>query len=283
MTKDLASWRKYATGKLGSTLEADLIAEAVLGRPRAWLIAHGDVRPEPEMLQAMQAMLQRRQAGEPMAYITGSREFYGREFQVSPAVLIPRPETEHLVEFALGLGLSDTTRVADIGTGSGCIILTLAAERPGWECCGTDVSTDALAVASRNRKHLGLERVKLVRGDALEPLAGQTFDLIVSNPPYIGADDPHLQQGDLRHEPEIALATNGDGLEVIKRLITGAPALLAPGGWLAVEHGYDQADQVRKLFTQTGYPEIHQIRDLAGIERICAGKMGFSLPGQTDR
>jgi len=273
MKIDLAHWRRSAASKLGSTLEADLIAEAVLGRPRAWLIAHGEIQPEPEPLQAMQAMLQRRYAGEPMAYITGRREFYGREFQVSPAVLIPRPETEHLVEFALGLGLPDSARIADIGTGSGCIILTLAAERPGWQCCGTDVSPEALAVAARNRKRLGLERVELIPGDALEPLAGQEFDLIISNPPYIAPDDPHLQQGDLRHEPEIALATKGDGLEMIERLVTGAPALLAPGGCLAVEHGYDQADQVRKLFTQTGYPEIRQIRDLAGITRICAAKI----------
>ncbi len=269
---DLASWRRSATNRLRSALEADLIAENAMGQSRAWLLAHGEVRPEPEAMALMQGMLQRRQAGEPLAYITGRREFYGRDFAVDPSVLIPRPETEHLIDFALELDLPEAARVADIGTGSGCIILTLAAERPDWHCLGTDISPDALSMTRRNRQRLNLDRVALRAGNSLAPLADSRFDLIVSNPPYIEPDDPHLRQGDLRHEPKIALATQGDGLDMLRHLISGCPARLAPGGWLAVEHGHDQADQVRELFAQNEYHDLHQIRDLAGIRRICAGR-----------
>ncbi len=260
-----------AAAALGSRREAELIAELALRRPRAWLIAHDDARLEGPDIERIDALVRKRATGIPFAYLSGAREFYGREFRVDPAVLIPRPETEHLVEWALALNLPDNARVADIGVGSGCIILTLAAERPGWQCTGTEISGEALAVAVYNRARLGLEGVELLQGDLLSPLDGRTFDLIVSNPPYVAADDPHLKQGDVRFEPDIALSAGADGLALIRALIEHSRHLLAPGGWLLIEHGYDQAEAVRELFRESGYESVQSRSDLAGIERITGG------------
>ncbi|MDT8438953.1 MAG: peptide chain release factor N(5)-glutamine methyltransferase [Wenzhouxiangellaceae bacterium] len=269
----LTDWLASAGRRLGDRSEALALAALALERDRAWLFAHGDHRLNAAKRQRLDALLQRRINGEPVAYLAGRREFFGREFIVSPAVLIPRPETEHLIEFALTLDLPDDARVADIGTGSGCIALTLAAERPGWRCTGSDISQKALAIAARNRQALDLARVELLHGDGLQPLASNDFDLIVSNPPYVAEGDPHLERGDLVHEPTIALTPGGDGLAVLRRLITEAPARLSPGGWLALEHGHDQAASVRHLFECQAYADVRSICDLAGIERITVGRI----------
>lgn len=262
-----------AAARLESRRDAEILLGLALERPRAWLLAHGDAIVNPAEDERFEALVEQRGAGVPIAYLTGLREFYGREFEVDENVLIPRPETEHLVELALGLDLPEDARVADIGTGSGCIILTLAAERPGWHCVGTEISERALEVAARNRARLAVERVELLRGDLLAPLAGRRFDLIISNPPYVAEGDPHLARGDVRFEPDVALVARGDGFAVLRRLVEHTRALLVPGGWLALEHGYDQAEAVRELFAQSGYTDTRSIPDLAGIERVTVGKV----------
>lgn len=276
----LSGWLAAAGAALGSRLEAELLAGHGLGRERAWLYAHRDERLAADQEQRLEALLARRRAGEPIAYILGSREFYGRDFRVSPAVMIPRPETELLIELALGLDLPDGARVADLGTGSGCIALTLAAERPAWRVAATDTCAAALEITAANRDKLGLAgRVELARGDLFAPLAGRRFDLVVSNPPYIAGGDPHLEQGDLRFEPAGALAapddgltTPRDGLSIIRRIIDCSPDHLNPNGWLLLEHGHDQGPRVRALLQQAGFEAVRSHRDLAGIERASGGR-----------
>ncbi|NKI35328.1 peptide chain release factor N(5)-glutamine methyltransferase [Wenzhouxiangella sp. XN79A] len=247
------------------------LAGRILGRTTAWVFAHEDHRLAAAEAARLTALLRRRAAGEPMAYLLGRREFYGRDFEVTPDVLIPRPETEHLVEAALASTQSAKARVVDVGTGSGCIALTLAAERPDWTVIGSDLSAAALAVAERNRLQLGIDSVRWHRGDLLTGLDGP-FDTIVSNPPYVAAGDPHLDRGDLRFEPQTALTDGADGLALIRRLISESRPALAPGGWLWIEHGHDQAAAVREAFEQQGYEALSSHRDLAGIERITGGR-----------
>jgi len=259
---------------LESRREAELLAGLALRRSRAWLIARDDAAVERAEIAHFDSLVRKRAEGMPIAYLAGTREFYGRDFRVCPAVLIPRPETEHLVDWALALDLPYNARVADIGTGSGCIILTLAAERPGWRCIGTEISSEALAVAADNRARLGQEGVELLHGDLLSPLDAQACDLIASNPPYVAPGDPHLRQGDVRFEPEIALTDDADGLGIIRNLIEDSRRILAPGGWLLLEHGYDQAEAVRGLFRENGYENVESRRDLARIERVTGGRIG---------
>lgn len=258
---------------LGSRLEADLLACRALGRDRTWLYAHGGDPIEAEALVTLQRLVAQRRDGKPVAQLCGAREFYGREFLVDERVLIPRPETELLVDLALALPLPDTARACDVGTGSGCIAVTLAAERPQWQVSGIDCSAEALAVAAGNRDRLCPGRVELLRGDLLEPASARRFDLVVSNPPYVAEHDPHLEQGDLRFEPRMALAAGIDGLDVIRRLVAQACERLEADGWLLIEHGHDQAASVRSLFEQAGYSHVSSHRDLAGIERVSLGKL----------
>ena len=230
------------------------------------------------------SLASRRAGGEPVAYLVGYREFFGREFAVSPGVLIPRPETELLVDIALKAKVgacrpakrnsrqtgSETARILDLGTGSGCIAITLALELPQAQVSAVDASAAALAVARGNAERLGA-KVRLLQSHWFDQLAGERFDLIVANPPYIAAADPHLAAGDLRHEPSAALASGADGLRDIRRIIAAAPAHLAPGGQLWLEHGYDQADAVRSLLAAAGLTRIEQHRDLAGTVRVSGG------------
>jgi release factor glutamine methyltransferase len=217
--------------------------------------------------------LERRAAGEPIAYLTGACEFYGLEFRVTPAVLIPRPETELLVDLALErLPAAGRARVLDLGTGSGCIAVTLAHLRPQLEVWAADVSPAALEVARDNARRL-LAPVRFRRSDWLAGQAGERFDLILANPPYVAAHDPHLSQGDLRFEPACALVAGEDGLDDIRRIVAAAPAHLAPGGWLLFEHGYDQARRCRALLAAAGFARVASWRDLAGIERVSGGCM----------
>lgn len=262
---------RAAARRLGDRSEAARLAALAMEQPLSWIFAHGDEPLDQRLVERFAQMVERRVQGVPFAYIAGRREFFGRDFSVSPAVLIPRPETEHLVEWGLELPLPDDARVLDIGTGSGCIILSLAAERPHWRCTGTDISTEALAIAAINRERLQLPRVRLLQGNLLEPLDETGFDLVVSNPPYVAADDPHLQHGDIRYEPEIALASGPDGFGHIETLVESARSVLSDGGRLLLEHGHDQAAAVRELFRRNGYENVETRKDLAGIERVTGG------------
>lgn len=253
-------------------LEVHMLWQHVLGVSRAWLIAHDRDPLPPEAVARFQALQDRRLAGEPMAYIVGRREFMGRDFEVGPAVLIPRPETELLVEFALDY-LKDLAApsVLDLGTGSGAIAISIALECPAATVVATDLSADALAVAQQNASRLG-GRVEFLCGSWYDALVGHSgFDLIVSNPPYIAACDPHLSQGDVRHEPALALTDGHDGLTALRTIVQGAGSRLKPGGGLFMEHGWDQAQASQRLLQQAGFTQVVSLPDLAGIERVTGG------------
>lgn len=217
------------------------------------------------------ALFQRRLDGEPIAYIVGEREFYGLMLYTTPDVLIPRPETELLVDLALERA-ADNARVLDLGTGSGAIAIALAYSLPDAEVSAVDASAAALDVARRNATRHGVN-VNFLQSDWYDTLAGQQFDIIVSNPPYIVAGDPHLAQGDLRFEPLGALTDYADGLSALRRIVEGAPRHLATGGWLLMEHGYDQAQAVRDLLARQGFQDVQSWHDLAGIARVSGGHL----------
>lgn len=262
-----------ATRRLGERVDAEALLQHALRRPASWLVAHsGDVLSLADE-QAFAALVQRRLAGEPVAYITGRRWFWSLELEVTPATLIPRPETELLVELALArLPENRSASVADLGTGSGAIALALGTERPRARIVGVDASASALEVARRNAQRLCIGNVGFVEGDWLVPLAGLRFDLVVSNPPYIEADDPHLSQGDLRFEPASALASGTDGLDDIRRIVADARDVLEPGGWLLFEHGWNQGEACRALLEVAGYREVFTAQDLEQRDRVSGGR-----------
>lgn len=248
--------------------EARLLLGRVLARNSAWIEAHRDDPLDAVAAREFAALAARRANGEPVAYLLGQREFFGRDFLVSPAVLIPRPDTELLVELALEKARrAAAPRILDLGTGSGCIAVTLALELPAAQVTAVDASGEALAVARQNASALGAA-VRFLAGKWFDPLGGERFDLIVSNPPYVAAADRHLDEGDLRFEPLSALASGADGLDDIRRIVAAAPAHLAPGACLLLEHGYDQAGAVAQILAQGGFVAIEQHRDLAGIVRV---------------
>ncbi len=252
-------------------LEAKMLAEQALGVSRAWMITHDLDGIAEDKWQLLQALCQRRLAGEPMAYIMGLREFMGLDFTVSPAVLIPRPDTEALVEAALDF-LKDkaTARVLDMGTGSGAIAVSIAHYAKHAQVYAGDISMEALELAKINAKKFNL-KVNFRQSDWFEQFSGEQFDLVVSNPPYIHQDDEHLYQGDLRFEPRLALTDNADGLSCYRTIIQQAPHYLKPGGAIYLEHGWDQAADVRALLIQAGFTQVYSIRDLVGIERVSGG------------
>lgn len=245
----------------------------VLRCDRAWLVAHADDELARTDADEFFALAKKRREGEPVAYLTGRREFWGLDLAVTPAVLIPRPETETLVEALLERLPSDRrTRVLDLGTGSGAIALAVAHERPRAHVLATDVSRDALEIARGNAERLGLANVAFVHSDWYADVPPQRFDAIISNPPYVAAGDPHLAEGDLRHEPRAALSPGGDGLAALRNIIGGAPARLADGAVLAVEHGFDQSEATQRLFVDAGLTALAVRRDLAGIPRVVRGE-----------
>jgi release factor glutamine methyltransferase len=253
-------------------LEAQVLAAHALGVNRAWLIAHGDEPPEPAAIDGLETVIRRRLAGEPTAYLLGRREFFGRDFRVTPDVLIPRPETELLVEAALArLPPDRPATVLDLGTGSGCIAISLALARPDCRVTAVDISPAALAVARDNAVRLGAE-VEFLQSDWFAALEGRRFDLIVGNPPYVAEADPHMTQGDLPREPYRALTAGPDGLDALRVIAAGAPAHLAPGGWLLAEHGWDQGEVCRSLFAAAGLEQVQTLTDLAGRDRVCLGR-----------
>lgn len=253
--------------------DAELLLLYAAGKPRAWLFARGDEAVDAHIVERYRAWVARRQAGEPVAYLVGSRGFWTLDLDVGPGVLIPRPETELLVELALQRIAPDRdARIADLGTGSGAIALALAKERPRAQVVAVDASLDALAIARANADKWRIGNVEFRAGDWCAPLAGECFDLVASNPPYIALGDPHLTQGDLRFEPPQALASGADGLDAIRRIARDAPAALVAGGWLLLEHGHKQGAAVRALLDAAGFSEVETHRDLEARDRVTLGR-----------
>ncbi len=282
-------------------IEVQILLQTVLSVNRAYLLTHPELALSDDELLRYSGLLDRRLNGEPIAYILGVREFYGLDFKVTPDTLIPRPDTELLVELALQKiprplpagsisaasgSKADRTgetkegvrrdgrryRVLDMGTGSGAIALTIAHERPEARVVAVDASEAALVVAGENAKQLQTDNVRLLHSDWFSALSDERFDLIISNPPYIESDDVHLSQGDVRFEPITALASGGDGLDDIRRILRDARTHLESGGWLMFEHGYNQALQVRTLMLAAGFKEVSSAHDLSGIERVTVGR-----------
>jgi release factor glutamine methyltransferase len=258
-----------------AALEARLVLQHVLEVNHAWLIAHADDVLSPEQTTVAEDLLQRRLAGEPMAYIFGRREFYGLDLKTSTATLIPRPDTETLVEAALArIPTGHSCEVLDLGSGTGAIALAIASQRPQAQVTAVDVSVEALKVAVENSQSLNLNHVMFIESSwfsAFTDDPNKMFDVIVSNPPYISENDVHLSQGDLRFEPISALASGVDGLDDIRIIIKQAPQYLNQGGWLMLEHGYVQAAAVASLLSERGFTQVSHVLDLAGIQRVTMG------------
>jgi release factor glutamine methyltransferase len=263
-------------------VDASILLCHVLGCSPGHLIAWPDKQLSPHQAMQFEQILQQRLEGRPVAYITGEREFWSLSLKVTSDVLIPRPETETLVELVLEkFSSSPALTVADLGTGSGAIACALAVERPAWNIIATDSSGEALDIARHNASVHKLGNIRFVHGQWLEPLTGLDFDLIISNPPYIAIDDPHLAQGDVRFEPEAALASGKQGMDAIRHLAQQAGQRLKAGGWLIVEHGYDQQQPVYDCFLQGGFEDILQLTDLAGQPRVTAGRYGKSRQAES--
>ncbi len=255
-------------------LEAEILLCHSLGKPRSFIHAWPDQKLDELAENTFLQLTAERSRGVPIAYLTGVREFWGLTLHVTPDTLIPRPETEHLVEAALARIPNEANwPIADLGTGSGAIALAIASERPRCQIIATDSSHAALRVAQENAQTLGLANVRFITSHWYESLGSEPLAMICSNPPYIAADDIHLQQGDLRFEPHNALQSTDRGLADLTKIIQGAPQHLTPGGWLILEHGYNQAEAVRGQLKQTGFIEVETIQDYAGLERISLGKI----------
>ena len=256
-----------------AAFEAQLLLQYVLGVNRAWLIAHEHDVLQPNIQVVFEALLNRRLAGEPIAYILGGREFYGLDLLVTPDTLIPRPDTETLVEAALAnIPDSANQTILDLGTGTGAIALAVAKHRPKVNVVAVDASAAALEVAKKNAATLAITNVRLMLSDWFDALAGERFDLIVSNPPYIEQNDVHLTQGDVRFEPISALASGADGLDDIRHIVADCLIYLKPQGWLMIEHGYNQADLVADLMAEAGLVSIQTIKDFGGNNRVTIAK-----------
>lgn len=254
-------------------LDAEWLLAAALGKPASYLRTWPEREVPEDAAERFAAWLARRRAGEPVAYILGRQGFWSLDLEVAPATLIPRPDTELLVETALALLPATPAGVLDLGTGTGAIALALAAERPAWRLTGVDRVDQAVVLAERNRARLGLGNVDFLRSHWFSELGGRRFGMILSNPPYIAADDPHLGQGDVRFEPSSALIAGSDGLDDIRLIVAQAPEHLEPGGWLLLEHGFEQAAAVRELLSGRGFVEVESRRDLGGHERISLGRL----------
>lgn len=253
-------------------LDAELLLAQALGKSRGYLHTWPERELEASQLECYQAALARRRSGEPVAYILGRQGFWSLDLNVASHTLIPRPDTELLVETALALLPATPLQVLDLGTGTGAIALALACERPAWQVTGVDRVAEAVALAQGNGTRLQLANARFVESCWFSALAGQRFQLIVSNPPYIAAADPHLSQGDVRFEPSSALVAGSDGLDDIRLIIELAPEHLLAGGWLLLEHGFDQAEAVRELLVQRGFATVESRRDLGGHQRISLGQ-----------
>jgi len=272
----IAALLAQATGILGTEgarLEAEILLAACLDKPRSHLYAWPEREVEPRLQERFVALISRRTLGEPIAYLLGKREFWSLSLTVTPQTLIPRPETETLVALALDTMPEHAPLcIADLGTGTGAIALAIARERPQSEVIATDISPAALSVAKDNAARLELDNVRFVCGSWCRALTVETFDFILSNPPYVAESDPHLREGDLRFEPRKALVAGPEGLDALRRIISGAHDRLRTGGWLLVEHGYDQGERVMQLMRSQGYLEISDHPDAAGLSRVTRGR-----------
>jgi release factor glutamine methyltransferase len=254
-------------------LDAEVILAHVLNKPRTFLYIWPERQPDQLQVQKFDGLLQRRLAGEPIAYLVGNKEFWSLSIEVNTDTLIPRPETELVVEKALALINEPVARVLDLGTGTGAIALALASERPGWQILAVDLLPSAVALATRNCRILGFSNVSVKQGDWYNELVdGRRFDLIVSNPPYIASEDPHLSKGDVCFEPASALVSADSGLADLKIIIGGASGHLVSGGWLILEHGFTQGEKVRQLLATHHFVEVNTCVDMAGRERVSFGR-----------
>lgn len=256
-------------------LDAEFLLLEALGASRARLRSHLETIGTESQYKRYIGLLERRASGEPLAYVVGRKDFWSLRLAVTPAVLVPRPETELLVERAVALRTDELGSALDLGTGSGAIALSLASERPRWEVTATDISKDALTLARLNAQTLGLQRVRFLHGSWFEPLAGHLFDIIVSNPPYVAADDPAMQDPALRHEPGVALSPGLDAMASLRAIIEAATAHLERDGWLLLEHGVNQAAEVARELVARGLRHVRSHRDLAGHERVTEAQRGL--------
>jgi release factor glutamine methyltransferase len=278
--RTIATLLKEAAAQLSgssdsSALDAEILLCLSLEKPRAYLRAWPDREPEPQQIRYFQALLQQRRQGTPIAYLTGRREFWSREFRVTPDVLIPRPETELLIELSLALLPSDRpTRIVDLGTGSGIIAVTLAKELPQAEVTATDLSPAALEVAKHNAEQHNAAHIRFLHSDWFASVPPTAFDLAVSNPPYIAENDAHLGRGDVRFEPRSALTAPDSGLADIQTIARDARRHLRAGGHLLIEHGYDQEAAVQAIFRNAGYNAVRTYKDLSGQPRATYGRNG---------
>ncbi|CAI0744981.1 Release factor glutamine methyltransferase [Serratia entomophila] len=273
---DYQGWLKAAAARLthsdSARRDAEILLGFVTGRARTFLMAFGETLLTPPQQQQLETLLARRERGEPVAYLVGEREFWSLPLSVSPATLIPRPDTECLVELALERLPAQPCRMLDLGTGTGAIALALASERPACAVTGVDLHPEAVALAQHNAQKLNIGNAQFLQGSWFAPLAGQTFALIVSNPPYIDAADPHLAQGDVRFEPGSALVAADRGLADLAAIVRQAPQYLQPQGWLLLEHGWQQGNSVRELLQAAGFSAVATHRDYGGNDRVTLGQ-----------
>lgn len=253
-------------------LDAELLLCHSIGKPRTYLRTWPERQPDAEQVRRFQALLSQRRSGVPVAYLLGEQGFWSLQLEVSEATLIPRPDTERLVEVALELGPQGAAEVLDLGTGTGAIALALAVERPHWRLTGVDRVAEAVALARRNAERLQIGNARFDQSDWFSALANRRFNLIVSNPPYIAESDPHLRQGDVRFEPGSALVSGVDGLDDIRTLVQQAASHLQQAGWLLFEHGWQQADAVAQLLRAQGFEQVQSWRDLGGQLRVTGGQ-----------
>ena len=265
----MPTWRELIAASGLPASEAQLLAAHAAGRPRSWLLAHDDEEAG-AAANTLHVLYARRRAGEPIAYMIGQREFYSLEFTVTPDVLIPRPETELLVDLAVAR-LPQRGRLLDVGTGSGAIAVAMAHARPDAAVSACDISEAALRVARGNAARHGAQ-IDFRHSDVLDGYISERFDIIVSNPPYIAEQDTHLGQGDVRFEPRLALTSGAAGMDLIRRLAASARSHLEAGGWLMFEHGHDQSPACTALLQSLGYAQVRDFSDLAGIPRVCTGR-----------
>lgn len=270
-----AAQRLQRAGSPSPRIDAEVLMAFAASRSRTWLYTWGDSECPTWEHARFDALVAARAQGQPVAYLTGEREFWGLPLATSPSTLIPRPDTETLVDVVLARAKAPSGRLLDLGTGTGAIALAFASERPMWQVIGVDVRPEAVSLATHNAQTLHIANATFLLSDWFASLGvppdGDAFDIIVSNPPYIAADDPHLSEGDVRFEPRSALVAEGDGMADLMHLIIAAQAFLSPGGWLALEHGYQQAACVRQALMQAGYQNVESVQDIGGHERVTLG------------